>query len=114
MVYTADGDDISLQPTTEEAFVKVMERRARNPELEHIAYVMQQNMEKRLEQQAHEFERLFTRRLDAQALEAERAGYPGNAVPEPTPPAGGTAAPSGAASNEGATTNEAENNGSAA
>lgn len=113
MVFTNDGDDISLAPTAEQAFVKVMERRRRNPELEHIAYVMEQNLNRRLEQQANELSQLFERRAAA-AAEALRAGGTGDAGSQHPPATSSPTAPVGATANEGGTNNETEDNGGAA
>lgn len=56
MVYTADGADISHEELGAVSFTKVVERRRRNPELEQLAYMMQQNMERRLAQSEREIE----------------------------------------------------------
>lgn len=56
-----------LEPTFSEVvdpviFTKIANRRHRNPELEEMMYRMQENMERRLEQQAHEFDAALQRR----------------------------------------------------
>lgn len=83
MIYTADGDDISQKVVAPVIFTKIVERRRRNPELEYIAATMQRNMEKRLEQQAHELEQLFARRAAASESVAPSAGVPNGAGAAP-------------------------------
>lgn len=100
MIATADGDDVSMKPTAENAYVKIRERRPRNPELEHIAALMQYNMQRNLEMQAHELERTFARRMaaieEAQS-QAIGTGAHGNA---------GTQQPSTGTAGEGSTGGE--------
>lgn len=55
-IYTADGDDISVHAVDPVSFTRIVERRQRNPELEHMMMVMQINVEKRLAQQAEDFQ----------------------------------------------------------
>jgi len=81
-VYTADGDDVSMKVVDPQSFTKVVERRARNPELEIIASTMMRNMERRFEQQAYELEAMYARRAAAAEL---GTGDTGNALPEPAP-----------------------------
>ena len=86
-IYTVDGDNIAFENLTPTIFTKIAERRARNPELEYIAAKMQANMERRLEQQAHELKHQY--RLDAERAERARAALPapegvaGDAGPPP-------------------------------
>lgn len=75
MIYTADGADISSVVVAPVVFTKIIERRRRNPELEHIAAVMARNMERRLEQQADEIRRQFERR-EALLRQPPDAGVP--------------------------------------
>lgn len=58
-VYTNDGQKTSTEIPDAETFTKIAERRARNPELEWMQYQMMQNIERRLEQQSLELERLY-------------------------------------------------------
>ncbi|QCS37305.1 hypothetical protein [Tortoise microvirus 82] len=88
MIATNDGDDVSMKPTAEKAFVKVMERRARDPHLERMMQLMEVNMRRNQEQQAYELERLFARRvaaLEAAASQGVGAGNVGDAGAEPAP-----------------------------
>lgn len=67
-----DGNDVwwmcaEVEPTFVEVidpviFTKIANRRHRNPELEEIMFRMEQNMQRRLEQQAGEIEAAFERR----------------------------------------------------
>lgn len=66
-IYTADGDDISFVNLEPVVFTRIAARRKRNPELEYIAALMQRNLEKRLEAQSHELQRLFEGREKARA-----------------------------------------------
>ncbi|WCK71911.1 hypothetical protein G6L96_005445 [Agrobacterium tumefaciens] len=72
-VYAEEGSgavlyqSADLEPTFSEIvdpviFTKIANRRHRNPELEEMMFRMNQNLERRLEQQAHEFEAAFQRR----------------------------------------------------
>ena len=63
--YTVEGDDWSVEPVDDRTFTKIVERRQRNPELEYMMAVQQQNMEKRLAAQADELERRFAARYSA-------------------------------------------------
>ena len=72
-VYAENGSGVvqyvsaDLEPTFSEIvdpviFTKIANRRHRNPELEEIMFRMNQNLEARLAQQAHEFEAALERR----------------------------------------------------
>lgn len=107
-IYTADGISVHHVVEAPESFVRIMEKRARNPELERIAFQMNQNMHRRLEQQSDELNAMFERRFAArEALIARsRAPVSVGAEPAPKPDAddgsaggaddGNTAAPKGA------------------
>lgn len=73
-VYTADGQGITFEAVDSESFAVIRERRARNPELEYIAALMAENMNRRLEAQAHELRRIFERRVGASQPESEASG----------------------------------------
>lgn len=53
--FTAEGDQIAVPRPATPSFVRVANRRARNPELEKMMYIMNQNVERRLAAQADEF-----------------------------------------------------------
>ena len=76
-VFTADGDDVSIQLDAPETFTKIVERRRRNPELEYMVAVMERNVNARLAQQAAEFERRLQRGQEAERREFPPAGVPG-------------------------------------
>ncbi|MFU0507251.1 hypothetical protein [Pseudaminobacter sp. NGMCC 1.201702] len=59
---TADGEPTFVRVVDPVIFTKIANRRHRNPELEEMMYRMQQNMERRLAQQAGEIEAAFERR----------------------------------------------------
>lgn len=72
--YTVEGDDWSVEPVDDRTFTKIVERRTRNPELEHMMYVQQMNMERRLEEQAAELERRFAARFPEGHAQREFTG----------------------------------------
>ncbi|QCS37272.1 hypothetical protein [Tortoise microvirus 78] len=55
--FTRDGDSEALDLVEEVSFATLANRRARNPQVELMFYKMNQNMERRLAQQADDFER---------------------------------------------------------
>lgn len=72
--YTADSTDWTVEKVKHESFTRIVERRTRNPEMEHMIYMASLNMERRLAQQADELQRQFERRLARRdAQERERA-----------------------------------------
>lgn len=80
-IYTADGEQVHQIVEAPESFTRIMEKRARNPELERIAALMNQNMSMRLQAQAAEYEGILERRFAAREalLKAEGAAS-GDAV----------------------------------
>lgn len=101
-VHTADGAGVKIESLDAESFAVVRERRPRNPELEYIAAVMSENMNRRLAHQAEELKRAFSRGTRDRPHEPADAG-PGGGVSdelgEPEPEASGSdgdaAAPGG-------------------
>lgn len=97
MIYTADGDDVSSIVEAPVIFTKIVERRRRSPEVEYMIAAMNANVNRRLEQQAHELERSFTRRMAAVAAQSSSPGpargsyetpeQAGRGEPSPPPPA---------------------------
>ena len=89
-----DGNDVwwscsEVEPTYVEVidpviFTKIANRRHRNPELEEMMFRMNQNMERRLAQQANEIEAAFERRrkeeTHGRAAETVRTVAPGAAA----------------------------------
>lgn len=55
--YTADGQVTHAEVPDAVTFTKIAQRRARNPELEYMQFVMNQNIERRLAAQQDEFKR---------------------------------------------------------
>lgn len=76
---TVDGDDISFISADPTSFTKLVERKARNPEVEMMNALMQQNMKTMLETQANEFARLLDRR-DAASRSASALSSPEGAA----------------------------------
>lgn len=98
-IYTADGDDWSVAEVDGATFTKIVERRMRNPELEYMMFVQNQNMEKRLAQQADELQRRF---------EASAAERDARRVPEPVAQLAAPVAEGGGAATSGASSDPAE------
>lgn len=97
-VYTVDGTSVAHTVEAPVSFTRIVERRRRNPEIEQIAHMMSQNMERRLAQQAGELQAQYERRervreqreADRIAIQAaaegrqmEGSSVSGNAAPEP-------------------------------
>ena len=110
-LYTVDGEDFSFSIPDAVVLTKLVERRARNPELELMQHMMNRNIQARMDQQREELEQLWNRReaaLRAAPLVAAPAGADkpagGEPVPAPAPggdggspaPAGGSAKPAAA------------------
>lgn len=79
--YTADGEDITVAPVDPLSYTRIVERRQRNPEIEHMMHMVQLNVEKRLAKQAADFElrlaaesRIARRDAAAAAAAAASAG----------------------------------------
>lgn len=113
--YTIDGENLAFSIPDAVKLTKIMERRQRNPELERMMFLANQNTERRLRDMRNDMERLFNQRLEAEraatvqsaaesanggsAGEPEQAGFPLGGGGDGTPDAG-----SGDASVPGATT----------
>lgn len=77
--FTNDGDQVGVDRSMEsESFATVMQRRARNPQLELMLWKMNQNIERRLAQQAAEIERLSAANREGNADEPEVGGGAGD------------------------------------
>lgn len=79
-IYTADGNGVELHKLDSESYAVVREKRARNPELEYIAAVMAENVNRRLAQQSHELEGLRRALSRRSGLSGEVASGDGAAV----------------------------------
>lgn len=75
-VYTVDGEKWAYQDVDPESYTVVKERRERNYELELIAMKMAENMNRRMEQQAHEIASTLERRFAAGAAQRTAPGVP--------------------------------------
>lgn len=80
-VYTIDGEDLSFSIPEAVTFTKLMERRARNPELEMMQYAMKANMRAMMEHQTRELELLLDRREAARKAPAEKPALKGARKP---------------------------------
>lgn len=72
-IYTADGQDWSVDPVDDATFTKVVERRARNVELETMMFTAMQNIERRQNLMAEENERRLLGLIDQANARAEAA-----------------------------------------
>lgn len=71
--YSVDGADFSFDRAESRSFTQLVERRQRNPEIEYMQYMMQANMNRMMEKQRDELERLFDRRSAAFAAAADKS-----------------------------------------
>lgn len=91
-VYTADGDDVSMEALDERTFTRIVERRPRNLELELMQRAAAENTRRLLEAQRQDMEKYIAR------LETQRAAaaVPPAPAAAPAQPAVAPAAPVGA------------------
>lgn len=94
-IYTADSDDVSTIVLAPQIFTKIYERRRRNPEFELMVHKMQENMERRLAQQANELAWIVHRERAGRSSAPEGDGSERGQVepaPQGTADNGGTGA----------------------
>jgi len=84
-LYTVDGIDISAVSDGSESFVRIIERKPRNRELELMQYEMRSNMQRMLDTQAREYAQLIESRLPPRAAQSAGEGAPSGAGKEPAP-----------------------------
>lgn len=97
-IYTVDGEDFSFAIPDAQVLTKIIERRARNPELEMMQFMMNQNIQRRMDQQREELEQLWARReaaAAAAAAEPAPSGGTGGSGGEPAPTSGTDVQPVG-------------------
>lgn len=94
-IFTADSDDPSVIILAPRIFTKIYERRRRNPEFELMMHKMQENMERRLAQQANELAWIVHRERTANGAggASPADGYGGE--PRPGEPASTAATDAG-------------------
>lgn len=99
MILTADGDDISFQPSTAPSFTRIVERRVRNPDLELMMAKAHANMERRFAEQLGEFQRRLERGMRPSTPQPQATADAGSVAAKPAsagdadasdPPAAGT------------------------
>ena len=73
-VYTAENEPTFTIFEDAETFTKIAERTARNPDLEHMMYLQQQNMERRLAAMHGQFESKLNEAYSAGMANAQSAG----------------------------------------
>lgn len=101
---TVDGEDISFAIPDAVIITKITERRARNPELEMMQYMMNQNIQRRLDAQRDELVELWARQQAAAAAVATQsapAGSGASSSAEPEPAASADASSGDAAQANG-------------
>lgn len=76
MFQTAEGEPTFSDVVDPVVFTKIAQRRHRNPELERMMFVMNQNLERRLAMQAAEFEAALARGREGEEINAEQAIVP--------------------------------------
>lgn len=81
--YTSDGMDVSHTAEAPVIFTKVKERRAMSPEFRRMAELMNANLNRRLQQQAHDLDRLFEERERARAAQFQAAVSGGSVAAQP-------------------------------
>lgn len=84
--YTIDGQKLAIKKPDAVSFTRIIERRPRNPEVELMNYLMNQNMERRFEQQRVEFEAMWARREAAATAAAAQSEPSGDAAGAGTKP----------------------------
>lgn len=82
-LYTVDGIDISAVSDGSESFVRIIERKPRNRELELMQYEMRSNMQRMLDRQAGEYAKLIESRLPPRAAQPAGEGASAGAGKEP-------------------------------
>lgn len=82
-LYTVDGIDISAVSDGSESFVRIIERKPRNRELELMQYEMRANMQRMLDKQAGEYARLIESRLPPRAAQPTAEGGASGSGKEP-------------------------------
>lgn len=81
MVYTADGQDWSVEPVDDATYTRVIERKARNIELERMVQASMINIEQRSAQMAAENERRLEAAISAANARADAAVAEAKAKP---------------------------------
>lgn len=79
-VYTIDGEDLSFRHPDAVKFTEVIQRRARDPQAELMAYYMRHNMQVMLDQQRAEFDRMRAELARDQSASAAQSGTAGDAA----------------------------------
>lgn len=105
-IYTADNQQVAVYTADQETFTTPHQRRARNPEIEHLAHKMEQNMMRNMRIMQEELERKLKANTDAQrnghssgenggtgASGAGESEAPGETNPDDSGAADGEAAP---------------------
>lgn len=107
-VYTIDGEEIFHSAPDSESFTKLVERRPRNHEVELMNYLMRENMNRIVQEQTLELEKLWDKReraAEARAAKLAAASDDGGPADQSAPaePSGGDGrAQSAAAGNKAA------------
>lgn len=81
-IYTAESERVHHVADAPESFVRVMEKRQRNPELERMMHMVQMNVNARLDAQKEEMDAVYARRERALQEQLEAARLSGGAGSE--------------------------------
>lgn len=104
--YTAENEPTFTIIDNAEVFTRIANRAARNPDLEHLMYLQERNMQRRFAQMEQAVNQRVQDAYDAGRKTVAKSDAPGTVAPEPAPeptasngdgkpsgPAGGTAKP---------------------
>lgn len=78
--YTVDGADFTMEKVDHDSFTRIVQRRERNPEIEHMMYLMHQNTEKRIASTIHELEASYERRARREEQKRKREKEAADAI----------------------------------
>ena len=87
-VYTAENEPTFTIIENAEVFTQIAQRAARNPDLEHMMYLQQQNIERRMASLAAEMEVRIGEAYDAGKATVTRSDAPGTAADAAISPGG--------------------------
>lgn len=98
-VYSAENEPTFTVIENAESYTQIANRAARNPDLEYIEFMQNQNMERRLAALAAEIEARVAKAYDTGKATITKSDAPGTVADEPREPVG-EQPPSGGASGE--------------
>lgn len=99
--YSADGTVVHRPNLVEEAYTRIHQRKARDPEMEYMMYSMNKNLERRMAQHAAELERKYAINSRAGNSGGDRQPAGGGAGQQAPGEGAGGNAPASASGSEG-------------